>query len=162
MVTKSMRAMVKILEKSQNWAVQNNISEEDLLQSRLAPDMFPFVTQVQRISDNAKGIAARLTGVEIPAFEDSEQAIFELVDRLNRTIEFIEAIPEESFEGTENRKATLPYFPGKYMTMTDYLRDYALPNFYFHTVTAYAILRNLGMPIGKVDYINDLNLIDIE
>ncbi len=162
MLTKSMRSMVKILEKAQQWAVQNGKNEDDLLQLRLAPDMFPLVKQIQLVSDSAKGVASRLSGVEVPSYEDNEVAIFELIDRLNRTIEFVEAIPAESFDDTESRKITMAYFPGKYMTPADYLRDHGLPNFYFHVVTAYAILRNAGMELGKSDYINGVNLLDLE
>ena len=163
MLTKSMRSLVKILENAQQWAVQNGKSEDDLLQSRLAPDMFPLVKQVQLVSDSAKGVASRLSGIEIPSYEDTEVAIFELIDRLNRTIEFVEAIPAENFDNAEGVKITMPrLFPGKYMTSSDYLSEHGLPNFYFHVVTAYAILRNAGMPLGKSDYINGLNLMDLE
>jgi uncharacterized protein len=159
---KSMRSMIAILNKAQQWTAQEHVSEESLLSAKLAPDMFPFVKQIQMISDNAKGIASRLSGVEVPSFEDTETSLDQLVDRLNRTIEFVEAIPAESFDNAEDRKIIIPYIPGKYMTAEEYVRSYGLPNFFFHMVTAYAILRNQGMSLGKMDYINDLMLIDIE
>jgi uncharacterized protein len=159
---KSMRSIVVILNKAQQWTAQGNISEETILNAKLAPDMFPFVKQIQMISDNAKGMASRLSGVEVPSFEDSETSLDQLVDRINRTIEFVKAIPAESFDNAEERKITLPYIPGKYMTAEEYIRSHGLPNFFFHMVTAYAILRNQGMSLGKMDYINDLTLFDIE
>jgi hypothetical protein len=161
MVNKSLISLKTILEKAQNWALENKVDEVELLQKRLAPDMLPLVKQVQVASDNAKGMASRLAGIENPSFEDNETNIYELMARIDRTIEFVGAIPAENFEGVDNLKIVLPFIQDKYQTAEDYLKDYALPNFFFHIVTVYAILRNQGMPLGKMDYINGLNLRDL-
>lgn len=161
MVNKSLVSLKTILEKAQKWVLENKVDEVELLQKRLAPDMLPLVKQIQIVSDNAKGMASRFAGVENVSFEDTETSIDELIARINRTIEFVGAIPVENFEDASDRQIVLPYFKDKYQTAQDYLKDYALPNFFFHLVTAYAILRNQGMPLGKMDYINELNLRDL-
>ncbi len=140
----------------------NLISESYTLESRIAPDMLPLVRQVQIVSDNLKGMASRMAGVEAPKMEDNESSIAELIVRLEKTIEFAKSIPESAFEGAANRQATTPWIPGKYQTMEDYLVESAIPNLYFHITTAYCILRSLGMPIGKQDFIGGLTLHDIE
>jgi hypothetical protein len=161
--SKSMRSMISILNKAQSWALEKEISEDDVLTARLAPDMLPFANQIRIMSDNAKGMASRLSGVENPVMTDNETNIYQLIERLERTIEFVDAIPAESFEYADTAKIILPRTPeGKYLTAEAYLRDYGLPNFFFHKVTAYAILRNLGMPLGKMDYINEINFEDLE
>jgi uncharacterized protein len=160
-MSKSLRSLVKIIQKTQNWSAQNNVSENSILDAKLAPDMYAFVKQIQLVSDNAKGTASRLSGVEIPSYADEETSLDQLADRLNRTIEFVDAIPSESFDQAEDKKITLPFMPGKYLTADEYVRAYAIPNFYFHLVTAYAILRNLGVSLGKMDYINEINLLDL-
>lgn len=136
--------------------------ESALLNMRLTFDQFPLVMQVQRVSDNAKGGAARLAGIEAPSFEDNEKTFAELKVRLAKTVEFLDTIRPEDVAGHDDRKVTLHYFPGKYLTAGDYAREYLMPNFYFHVVTAYAILRNNGLAIGKSDYIDGLTLHDIE
>jgi hypothetical protein len=123
--------------------------------------MFPLVRQVQIATDNAKGAIARLSGTENPKFEDTETSINELLERIDRAIAFIKSVPEDAFEGAEERRIELPYFKGKYFLGFDYLREYALPNFFFHVVTAYGILRKNGISIGKADYINNATMYDI-
>jgi uncharacterized protein len=139
-------------------AKDHGINDEELLSDALAPDMFPFVRQVQIACDNAKGAVSRLAGVEIPSFPDTETTIAELVTRIDTTIAYVESITAEQFVGAEERSITLPYFPGVYMTGYDYLREYAIPNFFFHTTAAYAIVRKNGVSIGKSDYLHSLPL----
>jgi hypothetical protein len=139
-------------------AKDHGINDEELLSDALAPDMFPFVRQVQIACDNAKGAVSRLAGVEIPSFPDTETTIAELVTRIETTIAYVESIAAEQFVGAEERSITLPYFPGVYMTGYDYLREYAIPNFFFHVTTAYAIIRKNGVSIGKSDYMHALPL----
>lgn len=123
--------------------------------ARLAPDMFPLSRQVQIASDAAKGCVARLVGMEIPSFPDDEKTIDELRQRIRKTIDFIQSVPEAQFEGAETREIVIPLrnreplqFKGE-----DYLRFFALPNFYFHLTTTYALLRHLGVEVGKMDYL---------
>jgi len=158
---KTMKSIIGLLKKTQKWILEQKIDENSLLEARLAPDMFPLKKQIQIITDNAKGFSARFAGIEIPKYEDNEITIDDLIDRLNRTIEFVGAIPSENFDNASEEKIVLPFIQGKFQSAEDYLRDYALPNFFFHVVIAYAIIRNQGLPIGKSDFINDLNLQDL-
>lgn len=149
-----------VLAKAEAYAKEHGKTDADVLNDRLAEDMFPLVKQVQVACDNAKGATARLAGVEAPKFEDTEQTFAELQARIDKTIEFVQSVPEASFAEAPDRKITMPYFPNKYFTGFDYAREYALPNFMFHVVTAYAIVRKNNVPIGKADFINGLPLQD--
>ncbi len=150
-----------ILEKAKAFAVEKGISEADLLATRLAPDMFPLVKQVQIAGDNAKGAAGRLAGVEIPKMEDTEATFDELCARLDKTIAYLNTFTSEQFAGAEDKKIHLPWMPeGKNYEAPDYLRYFVLANVYFHVTTAYDILRNQGMPVGKTDYIGELTMVD--
>ena len=124
-----------------------------LLNDRLAPDMFPFTRQVQTATDHAKGASARLAGLEVPRFADTEASFDELKARIARTLEFIDAIEPAALEGAEDRDVTL-MIAGKERTMKGafYLLNSAMPNFYFHVTTAYAILRHNGVELGKNDF----------
>ncbi len=154
---KSLGGLKVVLEK----AKAHGVDESLLLGDTLAPDMFPFVRQVQIACDNAKGSVARLAGVPIPSFPDTETTIDALIERVTATLTFIDSVPESAFAEAETRQVTLPYFPGKYMTGFDYAREYALPNFFFHVTIAYGLVRKAGVPIGKTDYLNGLPLRDI-
>lgn len=125
------------------------------LTTRLAPDMLPFTRQIQIASDNAKGCVARLTGVEIPKFEDDESTLEELRQRIAKTLAFIESVPASAFEGAESRAIEIPRRNGEplHFNGEDYLRFFALPNFFFHVTTAYALLRHWGVDLGKSDYL---------
>lgn len=158
---KNLNALKHILEKSEEYAKEKNIDPNSWLDERLAPDMFPLVKQIQVACDNAKGAAARLAEAEIPKYEDNEKTFAELYARIDKTIDFLKTFSEESFKNAADAKVTLTYFPGKYMTGQDYAREYAVPNFLFHMVAAYAILRKNGVPLGKGDFINGLPLKDV-
>ena len=155
---KHLEGLKKIIEKAE----AHGVNEAELLGSMLAPDMFPFVRQVQIACDNAKGAVARLTGGENPSFPDTEATLEELKARIDKTVAFIKSVPESAFEGAEDRQATLPYFPGKYMTGFDYACEYVIPNFFFHTVIAYGLVTcKAGVAIGKADFMNGLPLRDV-
>ncbi|MEO5928062.1 MAG: DUF1993 domain-containing protein [Patescibacteria group bacterium] len=158
---KSLKALDGLLVKAEAFVKEKGIEESVLLDDRLAPDMFPFKKQIQIACDNAKGVSARLAGQEVPSHEDTEMTIAELRARIAKTLEFIGTISEDMFADAATRKVTLPYFPGKFMTGFDYAREYALPNFLFHVVTAYAILRKQGAVIGKEDFIGGVPLQDV-
>jgi hypothetical protein len=151
----------KILEGLKQFIVKtesSGIDEGVLLHDSLASDMFPFVRQVQIACDNAKGATARLAGIEVPSFPDTESSLAELKNRIDATIAFISSVPEDAFADAENRMITLPYFPERYFTGGDYVREYAIPNFIFHVTTAYGLMRKAGAPIGKADFLNGLTL----
>ncbi len=150
-----LQSLDAILSKAEAHARDKNIDPATLLQASLYPDMFPLVKQVQIASDNAKGIAARLAGVDIPSFADTEQTFEELHARIARTLDFINAIKPEQVTGSEERDVVV-YKGSPYEMQLQgqtYLIHFGLPNFLFHVTTAYAILRHQGVEIGKDDYI---------
>lgn len=132
--------------------------ETRLLHAHLIFDQFPFIMQLQRVSDNAKNGAARLAGIEAPEMKDEEKTVAELKERLQKTLDFLKTIKPEQVNGNENIKVSLPYWDGKHLTGFEYAMEYLMPNFYFHAVTAYSILRGNGVQIGKGDYIMNLPL----
>lgn len=138
-----------------------SVHMEALLNDRLVFDQFNFIKQVQVACDNAKGGAARLAEIEIPAYEDTEKTVPELKARIEKTIAFLKTVEPEQIIGKEGIKVSLPYFQTKFITGFEYATEYLLPNFYFHFVTAYSILRKNGVDIGKKDYINGLPLKDL-
>jgi len=148
----------KMFTKAEQFATAKKFEVNNLLQMRLAPDMYPLVKQVQVASDTAKAAAARLTGQEPPRYEDNERTIDEVHERLKKTINYLKTFKVDDFKGCEDRKVNLPWAPGKYMHGSDYVTEMALPNFYFHTTTAYAILRHNGVDIGKMDFLGDANI----
>lgn len=153
-VIRAMNSLAAILDKAMASAEARKFDPSVLLASRLAPDMFPLVRQVQIACDFAKGPMARLSGVDNPKFEDVETTFGELKARITRTIEFVNNVPEASFAGAEDRDITIQAgsqtleFKG-----LSYLIGFALPNLNFHLSMAYAILRHNGVEIGKRDYI---------
>ena len=158
---KHLKALDGILVKAQAHVKELGLDEAVLLAEQLAPDMFPLKKQIQVACDNAKGLAARLSGTENPVHADDEETFAQLRARIEKTLTFLAGISEESFAGAEERKIEISYFPGKYMTGFDYAREYALPNFFFHVVTAYDILRKERLVIGKTDYVGSLPLRDL-
>lgn len=150
---RSLSNLMAILGKAKVFARETGISESPLIQSRLAPDMFSLGKQVQVAADNAKGGAARLAGVEVPTMEDTETTFDELIARLGKTIAFLNTLQPEQFADAAQRKITLPWMPeGMYYEASTYLRDFLIANFYFHYTTAYDILRNQGVSLGKEDF----------
>ncbi|HEX7638401.1 MAG TPA: DUF1993 domain-containing protein [Burkholderiaceae bacterium] len=153
-----MRLMLKnlsaIISKAEQHCEARKIDPSAFLSARLFPDMFPFTRQVQIASDTAKGAAARLAGVEVPKFEDTETTFAELHARLDRTVAFMDSLTPAQFEGADTRTVTLPLRQGpREFTGLEYLTAWANPNLYFHVTTAYALLRHGGVEIGKTDYL---------
>ena len=143
-----------VLDKAEAYAGNREIDPEVLLNYRLAPDMLPFVRQIQIAADLAKGAAARLAGVEVPKHDDTEKTFDDLKARIAKTAAFVEAIQPGDIHGSEDRDITLTLgehtmsFKGR-----PYLVHFVLPNFYFHCTTAYDILRHCGVELGKRDLI---------
>jgi uncharacterized protein len=143
-----------VLAKGAAFAEARKIDPAVLLQSRLAPDMFSLVGQVQRVSDNAKGGIARLAAVEAPKFADEETTFPEALDRIALTLDFIGSVPVEKFDGSETREIVLTMRAHEVrFTGQDYLFNFVFPNVLFHCTTAYAILRHNGVEIGKRDFL---------
>ena len=143
-----------ILDKTQAHIDAKKLSDASLTAFRLFPDMLPMTTQVQVACDTAKGVVARLAGVDIPAFEDNEQTIAELKARVAKTIAFIQTITPAQIDGTEDKDiVTKRGEKETHYKGMQFLLGHAIPNFYFHITTAYAILRHNGLPIGKRDFL---------
>lgn len=143
-----------ILKTTASDAKTRGIDQSVLLSSRLAPDMYPLISQVQMVCDHAKGCCARLTGVENPAFADDETTIAELQDRIRRTMAFIRSLKAAQYVGSESRQIEMIIPIGKLeFDGDDYLNGWALPNFYFHYSAAYNILRHNGVNLGKAAFL---------
>jgi len=145
-----------VLDKAAAHAEARKIDPAVLIADRLYPNMLPLASQVRIACDNAKGAVARLAGVEVPKHEDTEQTFAELKARIAKTIAFVQSIQPAQIDGSEERDITLKLGPTevKFKGM-QYLLGFALPNFYFHVVTAYDILRHDGVELAKRDYIGN-------
>ncbi len=143
-----------LLGKAANYASEKEIDETVLVSARLFPNMLPLANQVQIACDVSKGAAARLGGVEAPKYEDNEATFDELQTRISNTLEFLESVPADKLEGTEQKEITLQAGPNELtFSGSTYLQSFVLPNVYFHTTTAYNILRHNGVEIGKMDFL---------
>lgn len=133
-------------------------SESALMEARLAPDMRPFPAQYQMASDTAKNALARLTGTDAPSMPDTELNFAELKDRCDRTIDYLRGFKPQDLAESEDREVVLsfPNGMGYRFVGAQYLTGFALPNFFFHATTAYAILRNAGVSLGKPDFLQHL------
>ena len=146
-----------ILDKAEAHAANRKIDPEVLLNYRLAPDMLPFVRQIQIAADLAKGAAARLAGVEVPKHDDTEKTFADLKARLAKTAAFVQSFKPTDIDGSEDREIRLMLgehtmnFKGQ-----PYLVHFVMPNFYFHGTTAYDILRQCGVELGKRDFIGTI------
>ena len=145
-----------ILDKAQAYADAKKLDPAALTTSRLFPDMLPMSAQVQIACDAAKGAAARLAGVAIPVFEDTEKTLAELKTRIEKTIAFLRTIEPVQIDGTEEKEIVIKRGDKETRyTGMQFLLGHATPNFYFHVTTTYNILRHNGVEIGKRDYIGN-------
>ncbi len=143
-----------ILKKGEDFAIAKKIEPSVMLNARLAPDMFALTRQVQIATDVAKGACARMSGQEIPTFEDKEASFADLYARIDKTLAFIATFKPEQIDGKEDFDITITpggrtmHFKGQ-----AYLVNWAMPNFYFHVMTTYTILRHNGVEVGKMDFL---------
>jgi hypothetical protein len=153
--TQTLHALTAIIDKAVAQAAERKIAPEVLLASRLAPDMLPFSRQIQLTCDFAKNAAARLGGQENPKKPDEETSFDELKARIAWTLDFIASTDAAALDAGLAKDITFPRGPSATVTMTGekYLTRFAVPNFYFHATTAYAILRENGIQIGKSDFL---------
>jgi uncharacterized protein len=151
-------ALSDVLDKAAAFAEAKKIDPSVLLQSRLYPDMFPLVRQVQTASDIAKNGLSRLAGVEFPSYEDNETTIKQLKDRMAKTAAYLKTIDPKKIDASSDREITFPLGPTNqgHMRGADYLNHFLLPNFHFHVATAYGILRHFGVEIGKRDFLGHI------
>ena len=152
-----LRSLSGVLDNGAAFAKARNLDPAVLVTARLAPDMYPLAKQVQIACDHAKDSTARLADQEAPKFADSEETLDQLKARIAKTLEYVERVPASAFEGAEDRQIKIP-IPNANATFEmnglQFLRDWILPHFYFHVVTAYDILRHNGVEIGKREYMS--------
>jgi hypothetical protein len=150
-----LQTLSTLLDKGAEHMKAKGQKPDSLVEARLAPDMFPLARQVQIACDQVKSVAARLTGQEPPKFEDTETTVAELKARIRRTLDYVASVPVAGYKGADTRRVSFPLGETMVLDMSgeQFVRDWALPNFYFHVVTAYDILRNQGVQIGKQDYL---------
>jgi hypothetical protein len=154
-----LRSLSHVLDKGAEHARANKSDPGALVNARLAPDMYTLAKQVQLACHQARDATARLSGQQAAQLENSQKTLEELKAHIAGTIDYVEKVPADAFEGAEGRKITI-LIPENNMEFEmnglQFLRDWALPHFYFHVVTAYDILRNNGVEVGKRDYMNQV------
>lgn len=157
-----LRNLEGFLAKAVAFAEAKPMEVDALLNARLSPDMRPLTFQIQAACDAAKFAGARLAGVEAPSHPDTEETLAQLRSRIAAVLEYLAGLDAEAVNAGADRDVRLGFLPGKVLRGEDYLRQLALPNFYFHVTTAYALLRATGVAIGKQDFITELNMRDDE
>jgi hypothetical protein len=147
--------MLAWLDKAQAHAEARKFDSANYLGMRLAPDMLPFTKQIQIATDMAKGCVARLAGVEAPKWDDNETTLEALRERVRMALDYVQSIPADQINGSEQREIVLPTRVGDPLRFTgeSYLKHFVLPNLYFHATTTYALLRHAGVELGKRDYL---------
>lgn len=155
--TRILGNLIVWLDKAEAHAVARKFEPSVYLSARLAPDMLPFTKQIQIGCDAAKFGIARLAGVSAPKFEDDEASLSDLRERARKTIDFLHSVAPDAIDGSEDREVKIPRRDGT-MTMLGepYLKNFVLPNFFFHLTTTYALLRHNGVDLGKGDFLGAL------
>lgn len=153
----TLSALKSLLKKGHDYTEARQIDMAVVFESRLAPDQFPLGRQIQIACDTAKFCVSRLTGSEAPGFADDEKTYPDYIDRIDRTIDFLQTFKPENFHGYETKKVSFAWYPGHYLDGHNYLVQHAIPNFYFHITTAYSILRFNGVELGKKDFLGEQN-----
>lgn len=154
--TKMLQNLSACLDKAAGFADAKKIDGEVLLNSRLSPDQFHLLRQIQVACDTAKTCAARLTGKDAPAHEDNEKTLADAKSRIEKVVAHLQTYSQGDFAGAEERRVSQPRWAGKYLTGREFALQHAIPNFYFHVTTAYAILRHNGVELGKKDYLGPM------
>ena len=159
----AVRLFAKMLKNLEQWmgkaeahAKAKSFETDVLAQSRLAPDAYEFIRQVQAACDQAKYAAAYLGGKQPPSHPDTEKTFADLRARIEKCLAFVESVQAKDLAGAEDRKVAPAWLGGKWLRGDDYLANVALPNFFFHATMAYAILRHNGVPLGKMDFVGTL------
>lgn len=158
---RTLKNLDQVLNKADEYALARGFDVNNFINMRLAPDMLPLVVQVRIACDNAKAAAAGLSGRPAPKHEDNETNMEELHGRIGKCLAFLDSLSEADFAATTaDTVVPLAYPAGKALRAEEYLFGRQIPNFYFHVVTTYDILRSGGVPLGKGDYLGELGLID--
>jgi hypothetical protein len=153
---KTLDNLEKWMDKAEEHAKSRSFEVDVLAQARLAPDQYSFAQQVQLACDQAKFAAAYLGDKPAPSHPDTEKTFAELRERIGKCTAFLATVQEKDLAGAEERKVAPPWLGGRWLRGGDYLVHVAVPNFFFHATTAYAILRHNGVPLGKMDFIGGL------
>ena len=149
--------VVNWLDKAEAHATAKKFEPSVYLTARLAPDMLPLPTQIQIACDAAKFCVSRLAGSEGPKFEDTETTLAELRQRIRKTIDYVQSVPADRIDGSDDREITVPRRAGPIQMKGEmYLKHFVLPNFFFHVTTVYALLRHNGVNLGKSDFLANL------
>ena len=160
-LAQNLKAVEIWLDKAEEFAAAKKFDIDVLLNGSLAPDMKPLIYQVQSASDYVKGGAAWLSGQKPPRHEDNERTISDLRARIQKTVAFVESVKEKQYANAGAQKVGMSWAPaGKILGGEDYLLQMVIPNAYFHTTMAYAILRHHGVAVGKMDFVGSINWID--
>lgn len=158
---RSLKNLDVILGKAVGYAEARKFDVNNFVALRLFPDMLPLAAQVRIATDMAKAAAANLGGKEAPKFEDNEQTVEELRARVRRCITFLESFSESDFQNVSDKTIVkIPFPAGKALYAEEYLFGRQIPNFFFHVTTAYNLLRQGGVEVGKLDYIGSLDLLE--
>jgi uncharacterized protein len=158
-LTRNLKMVEKWLDKAEAHAASKKFDVSVLMTARLAPDMQPFVYQVQSACDYVKGAAAWLSGQVPPKHEDNEQTIGEVRARVQKTLTFVESVKELQYAEASQRTVSMSWAPGKVLAGEDYLLQMVVPNVYFHLSMAYAMLRHNGVDVGKIDFLGPLSFV---
>ena len=152
---RTLSGMLAWLDKAQAHAEARAFDPVNYLGLRLAPDMLPLTRQIQIATDGVKGCIARLAGLEVPKWEDTEATLDELRARIRKAIDYAQSVPAAQIDGSETRQIALPQRSGEPLLFTGeaFLKHYAMPNFFFHCTTTYALLRQAGVALGKRDFL---------
>jgi hypothetical protein len=147
--------MLKWLDKAEAHAKARKFDPNAYLALRIAPDMLPFASQIRIACDTAKGCVRRLADVEAPVHADDETTLDQLRERIHSTLAWIESVPAAKIDGSEGRAIEIPRRSGEPLKFDgeNYLRHFAMPNFYFHSTMTYALLRGAGVELGKADFL---------
>ncbi|HUE67987.1 MAG TPA: DUF1993 domain-containing protein, partial [Candidatus Acidoferrum sp.] len=156
--TKMLKNLGRWLDKAAQHAQSKKVEPDTLVDARLVFDQYALVKQVQSACDSAKFAAAYLSGKEAPAHPDTERTMTELHDRIKKAVAYLETFKAQDFAGAEERKVAPKWLGGKWLRGEDYVNEVSTPNFYFHVVTAYAILRSNGVDVGKQDFIGSMSV----
>jgi hypothetical protein len=154
--TKTLQNLGQCLDKAAAYSDAKKFDAQVLLGSRLAPDQFHLLRQIQIACDTAKTGAARLTGKDAPAHEDSEKTIADAKARIEKVVAYLQTFSAKDFAGADERHVSQPRWQGKYLTGHEFALQHMMPNFFFHATTAYAILRHNGVELGKKDYLGPM------
>lgn len=153
-LTQALNTMAAILDKAAAHCAAKKIDPSVLINFRLTPDMLPFKSQIYIMTDQAKGCAARLAGVDVPSYPDTEATFEDLKARLKKTADFVQSFKPNQIDGSEDKDIVLKFGPNEFKFKGQgYLLNFVIPNVFFHESMAYAILRHCGVEIGKRDFL---------